>query len=56
MLRLIVTIDEANTTLRQLARYWETFREKDDPKTSPAITALEDALWAGRAACVHVRP
>jgi hypothetical protein len=52
--RLIVTIDEANTTLRQLARYWETFREKDDPKTSPAITAIEDALWAGRAAHVHV--
>lgn len=52
--RLIVAIDGANTTLRQLARYWETFRQKDDPKTSPAITALEDALWAGRAARVHV--
>ncbi|WP_150242897.1 hypothetical protein [Streptomyces albofaciens] len=52
--RLIVAIDEANTTLRQLARYWETFRHKDDPKTSPAITALEEFLWAGRAARVHV--
>ncbi|WP_405533813.1 hypothetical protein OG592_43950 (plasmid) [Streptomyces avidinii] len=52
--RLIVAIDEADTTLRQLARYWETFRQKDDPKTSPAITALEEALWSGRAARVHV--
>ncbi|MGW8779797.1 hypothetical protein ACWGNM_17295 [Streptomyces sp. NPDC055796] len=52
--RLIVAIDEANTTLRQLARYWETFRQKDDPKTSPAITALEEALWSGCAARVHV--
>ncbi|MEU7158923.1 hypothetical protein [Streptomyces chrestomyceticus] len=52
--RLIVAIDAANTTLRQLARYWETFRHKDDPKTSPAIAALVEALWAGRAARVHV--
>ncbi|MFE3556978.1 hypothetical protein ACFXKW_19220 [Streptomyces sp. NPDC059193] len=52
--RLIVALDEADTTLRQLARYWETFRQQDDPKTSPAITALEEALWAGRAARVHV--
>ncbi|MFD9435929.1 hypothetical protein [Streptomyces sp. NPDC060002] len=52
--RLIVAIDEAHATLRQLARYWETFRQEGDPKTSPAITALEDALWAGRAARVHV--
>ncbi|WP_331751557.1 hypothetical protein OG215_40365 (plasmid) [Streptomyces globisporus] len=52
--RLIVAIDEANTTLRRLARYWETFRQKDDPKTSPAIAALEEVLWVGRAARVHV--
>ncbi|MFB7137308.1 hypothetical protein ACFCZY_37950 [Streptomyces sp. NPDC056237] len=52
--RLIVAIDEAHATLRQLARYWETSRQKGDPKTSPAITALEEALWVGRAARVHV--
>ncbi|MGW1616971.1 hypothetical protein ACWCQZ_47905 [Streptomyces sp. NPDC002285] len=52
--RLIVAVDEAHATLRQLARYWETFRQKDDPKTSPAIAALEEALWVGRAARVHV--
>ncbi|MEU0255758.1 hypothetical protein ABZ299_25430 [Streptomyces sp. NPDC006184] len=37
--RLIVAMDSANGTMRRLARYWETFRQKDDPKTSPAITA-----------------
>ncbi|MFF2236272.1 hypothetical protein [Streptomyces anulatus] len=52
--RLIVAIYEANATLRRLARYWETFRQKDDPKTSPAIAALEEALWVERAARVHV--
>ncbi|MFI8358507.1 hypothetical protein [Streptomyces cyaneofuscatus] len=52
--RLIVAVDEANATLPRLARYWETFRQKDDPKTSPAIAALEEALWVGRAAHVHV--
>jgi len=52
--RLIVAMDSANGTMRSLARSWETFRQKDDPKTSPAITALEEALWAGRAARVHV--
>lgn len=52
--RLIVSVDDANTTLRQLTRYWETFRHKDDPKTSPAIAALEEALWVGRAARIHV--
>ncbi|HEY9327000.1 MAG TPA: hypothetical protein VIS09_01970 [Streptomyces sp.] len=52
--RLIVAVDEANATLPRLARYWETFRQKDDPKTSPAIAALEEALWVGRAARIHV--
>ncbi|GGY73688.1 hypothetical protein [Streptomyces anulatus] len=52
--RLIVAVDEANATLYRLARYWETFRQKEDPKTSPAIAALEEALWVGRAARVHV--
>ncbi|MGW3199193.1 hypothetical protein ACWDBD_32430 [Streptomyces sp. NPDC001118] len=57
--RLIVAIDDANTTLRQLAPYWETFRLWAVTvlvlaALPPAITALEEALWAGRAARVHV--
>lgn len=52
--RLIVSMDSANGTLRQLTRYWETFRGKDDPRMSPAVSALEAVLWTGRAARVHV--
>ncbi|MER6030700.1 hypothetical protein [Streptomyces sp. NPDC001851] len=39
--RLMVVIDRADATLRHLARYWETFRQKNDPKRSPAIAALD---------------
>ncbi|MGW2601209.1 hypothetical protein [Streptomyces klenkii] len=52
--RLMVVLDQADTTLRQLTRYWETFRQKDDPKQSPAVAALEDVLHAGREARIHV--
>ncbi|WP_434597956.1 hypothetical protein [Streptomyces sp. A5-4] len=50
----MVVLDRADTTLRHLTSYWETFRQKDDPKKSPAITALEDVLYAGREARIHV--
>jgi hypothetical protein len=53
--RLMVVIDRADDTLRHLARYWETFRLKDQPERSPAIAALEAVLYAGRAARIHVR-
>ncbi|GHB29845.1 hypothetical protein [Streptomyces chryseus] len=52
--RLVVVLDRADDTMRHLASYWETFRQKDDPKKSPAITALEDVLHAGRQARIHV--
>ncbi|MFB7918047.1 hypothetical protein [Streptomyces sp. NPDC056061] len=52
--RLIVSMDSAPSALRQLTRYWETFRSKDDPRMSPAVSALEAALYTGRAARVHV--
>ncbi|MFF8717357.1 hypothetical protein ACF07T_39010 [Streptomyces sp. NPDC015184] len=52
--RLMVVLDRADTTLRHLARYWETFRQKNDPKKSPAITTLEDVLHAGHQARIHV--
>ncbi|MEV7817104.1 hypothetical protein AB0P05_41555 [Streptomyces flaveolus] len=45
--RLMVVIDRADATLRHLARYWETFRQKGDPKRSPAIAALEAVLYEG---------
>jgi hypothetical protein len=50
----MVVIDRADDTLRHLARYWETFRQENDPKRSPAIAALEAVLYEGRAARIHV--
>ncbi|MGA4867151.1 hypothetical protein ACPB9J_31415 [Streptomyces lavendulocolor] len=52
--RLIVSVDSANGALRQLTRYWEKFRDNDAPHLSPAVTALNTALWSGRAARGHV--
>lgn len=52
--RLIVSMDSAHSALRQLTRYWETFRSKDDPRMSPAVSALEAALYTGRAIRIHV--
>ncbi|MET8769748.1 hypothetical protein [Streptomyces sp. NPDC004658] len=38
----------------RLARYWETFRQEDDPERSPAVAALDAVLHEGRAARIHV--
>lgn len=52
--RRTVVFEAADTTLRNLTRYWDTVREKGDPKTSPAVAALEELLFAGRQARMHV--
>nr|WP_011113218.1 hypothetical protein [Streptomyces rochei]BAC76594.2 hypothetical protein [Streptomyces rochei]BAK19910.1 hypothetical protein [Streptomyces rochei] len=52
--RLTVLIEAADNTLNHLARHWDTVREKGDLKTSPAIAALEDLLFAGRQARIHI--
>ncbi|MFG2569229.1 hypothetical protein ACGFR6_27850 [Streptomyces sp. NPDC048567] len=43
-----------DATLHRLARYWDTVREKDDPKTSPAVDALQYVLFAGPQARIHI--
>ncbi|MFF0754602.1 FtsK/SpoIIIE domain-containing protein [Streptomyces sp. NPDC004267] len=53
--RLTVVFEVSDITLRNLAGYWDTVREeKDDPKTSPAVTALEELLFEGRQARMYV--
>ncbi|MFJ4429038.1 hypothetical protein [Streptomyces bobili] len=52
--RLMAVFDRVDDTLRHLARYWETFRHEGDPKKSPAISVLEDVLYEGRQARIHV--
>ncbi|MEU7088126.1 hypothetical protein [Streptomyces achromogenes] len=52
--RLTVVFEGADAILSKLARHWGTVRETGDPKTSPAIAALEELLFAGRQARMHV--
>ncbi|MCX4799445.1 MULTISPECIES: hypothetical protein [unclassified Streptomyces] len=52
--RLTVVFEAADHTLHKLARYWDTVREKGDPKTSPAVDALHELLFVGREARIHV--
>lgn len=52
--RLTVLLEVAHHTLRQLTRYWEKTRQANDPKTSSAVDALHELLFAGREARMHV--
>ncbi|MFD3666340.1 helicase HerA domain-containing protein [Streptomyces sp. NPDC058659] len=52
--RLTVVFESAGHTLRQLARHWEKVRQAGDPKTSPAVNAYEELLFAGREVRIHI--
>jgi hypothetical protein len=52
--RLLILLEEVNATMKQLARYGERTRESGDPKVSPAIDALNEVLYMGRQARMHV--
>lgn len=52
--RVIFVIDELNTTMRQLTQWWASVRGPGDPKVSPAVGWLSDALLMGRGAKIHV--
>jgi hypothetical protein len=52
--RTLIICEELNATIGQLATYWAETREKGDPKRSPAISALADLLFMGRAAKKNV--
>ncbi|QIZ01194.1 hypothetical protein HEP87_55640 [Streptomyces sp. S1D4-11] len=47
-------VRERGRPLRKLARYWDTVRQTGDPETSPAVDALQELLFAGRQARIHV--
>jgi len=47
--RTLVICEELNATIGQLTNYWVEIREKSDPKKSPAVTALAELLFMGRA-------
>ncbi|AQW46678.1 pRL2-11 [Streptomyces violaceusniger] len=52
--RLVILLEEVNATMAQLKRYWERIRESGDPKVSPAVDALAEILFMGRAVRLHV--
>jgi hypothetical protein len=52
--RVLVIAEELNATIGQLATYWADTRAKDEPKRSPAVSALGDLLFMGRSAKVNV--
>lgn len=47
--RIVIIAEEMNATITRLQRYWDTIREKGDRKTSPAVEALGEVLFMGRA-------
>ncbi|MEU0216057.1 hypothetical protein ABZ281_13430 [Streptomyces sp. NPDC006265] len=52
--RLAVVFEAAGHTLRQLARHWDNVRQAGEAKTSPAVDAYEELLFAGREARIHI--
>lgn len=52
--RLVILLEEVNATMAQLKRSWQRIRESGDPKVSPAVDALAEVLFMGRAVRLHV--
>lgn len=52
--RQLIICEELNATIGQLAAYWDSVREKGEPKRSPAISALGEIAFMGRSAKVHL--
>lgn len=52
--RLILAMEEMNATANRLSAYWRKVKEKEDPAVSPAVEALGDILFMGRAVRVNV--
>jgi hypothetical protein len=47
--RIVIVAEEMNATIDELQTWWESVRDKGDPKRSPAIVALRKILFMGRA-------
>lgn len=52
--RMLLIVEESNATLGRLDRYWKEIRPRGGPKTSPALDALAEILFMGRAVRMHV--
>jgi hypothetical protein len=52
--RLVIVFEEMNAAIAQLKSYWQGIRTKDDPKRSPALTALDLVSFTGRQVKAHL--
>ncbi|WP_049803828.1 FtsK/SpoIIIE domain-containing protein [Pseudonocardia dioxanivorans] len=52
--RVFILAEEQNATITRLNEYWRETRESSDPKQSPAVAALNEVLFMGRACQTHV--
>jgi len=52
--RLVIVLEEVNSTVKKLKSYWSEIRTSKDPKVSPAVEALGEILFMGRAVKMHV--
>jgi len=52
--RIELVMEEMNATANRLSAYWRKVKEKSDPAVSPAVEALGDILFMGRAVMVNV--
>ena len=52
--RLVVICEELNATMRMLKQWWANNRERGEQPTSPAIVALGQVVFMGRAVRIHI--
>ncbi len=52
--RKVIICEELNATTSVLRQWWKDHREPGDPQTSPAVAALGQILFMGRAVRIHV--
>jgi hypothetical protein len=52
--RILLVMEEMNATAGRLTAHWRKTKDKSDPAVSPAVEALGDILFMGRAVLVNV--
>jgi hypothetical protein len=52
--RILIIAEELNLATPKLQQHWAEIRDPSDPKRSPALTALGEVAFAGRAVKMHM--
>lgn len=52
--RVLVVVEERNTMVGSLKSWWAKVRTNEDPKTCPALTALNELAFMGREPMMHL--